>query len=589
MIGKKIPARGGGGKVARINDLIAYVTDPGGHADPDRSGALGGEKCVYYGTQGFLSTDLAGQRVEMAALAMAAPQSADPINHYVISWAEGEHPSREQVDQAMSIVLEELGLEGHQAIYALHRDTDHDHVHLVVSRVHPESERVIRAGGGWDRRALLQAVSRIETAQGWQQVATPAAQREAAEAARRSKTSREEQRRERAQARPRGSDRARDGAHRHGERSAAEIARERAGQLFDPKRGARTWAELHAELAKLGMKYEKKGSGAIVWVGDQPVKASEVSRDASFTKITQRLGKYQPARPEQAEQARAHAPGPEPTDRAAESTDRASWAAYQRARKERQAEGRAERAALTAQHRTERAALQAAQRERRKTATAGNWRGRGAVLNAIRSQLAARDARERLELRDRQARERAARAKKSAKSYEDWLRTQGKTAQADSYARWIAPRLMGKDQPAVPQDLRAFSAHVVGTTVEYRRDADRRLAFIDAGRVIDMTSSREDDATLAALQLAAAKWGGKVSIQGSSEFRERAARTAAREGIRVAPILHAAAHHVARECPEVPRDGGLVLARETRRNPTSIAVRLRGFPLRPQPVLVTLG
>ena len=91
---------------------------------------------------------------------------------------------------------------------------------------------------------------------------------------------------------------------------------------------------------------------------------------------------------------------------------------------------------------------------------------------------------------------------------------------------------MGEDQPAVPQDLRAFSSRVVGTTVEYRRDADRRLAFVDTGRAIDMSSSREDDATLAALQLAAAKWGG-VQISGSSEFRERAARTAAREGIRV--------------------------------------------------------
>ena len=532
MIGKKIPARGGGGKVARVHDLLAYVTDPGGHADPDRPEELRPEKCVYYGTQGFLSTDLAAQKAEMAALALAAPQSADPINHYALSMCEGEHPSPEQVDETVRIVLDELGLRDHQTVWALHRDTDHDHVHLVVSRVHPESERVVRAGGGWDRRALLLAVSRIEIAQGWQQIATPAAQREAAEAARRGKTSREERRGERAQERPRANDRARDGAHRHGERSASEIARERAGHLFNPRRGARTWAELHAELAKLGMKYEKKGSGAIVWVGDQPVKASEVSRDASFSKITQRLGPYQPPTREQAEQSRAHAPGPEPTDRAADSTDGASWAEYQRVRKERQAQGRDERAALTARHRTERAALQTAQRERRKAATAGDWRGRGPELNAIRSQLAAWDARERLELRDRQARERTARAKRSAKSYEDWLRQQGRGQQADSYARWIAPRLVGEDQPAVPQDLRAFSSRVVGTTVEYRRDADRRLAFVDTGRAIDMSSSREDDATLAALQLAAAKWGG-VQISGSSEFRERAARTAAREGIRV--------------------------------------------------------
>ena len=533
MIGKKIPARGIGDKVARINDLAAYVTDPGSHPDPSRPGETGREKCVYSGAHGFLSTDLAGQRAEMAALAMAAPQSADPTNHYVISWAEGEHPTPEQVEQAADIVLAELGLEGHQAIYALHRDTDHDHVHLVVNRVHPETERVVRAGGGWDRRALLQAVSRIELAQGWQQVATPAAQREAREAERRAKMGRDHRRRERAQERPRSSDRAKDGAHRHGERSAVEIARERAGELFDPRRGARTWAELHAALAERGLRYEKKGSGALIYVGDQPVKASAVSRSASFAALEKRLGKYQPARPEQADQARANSPGPEPTDRAAESTDRTSWAEYQRARKERQAEGHRECQAMTQRHRHERAALQAAQRERRKAATAGNWRGRGAQLNAIRSQFAAQDARERAALRDRQARERAARTKKSAKSYEDWLRQQGRGQQADAYVRWVTPRLVGEEQPAVPQDIRAFWSHVVGTTVEYRRDSDRRLAFVDAGRTIGMRSSREDDATLAALQLSAAKWGGRVSIQGSAEFRERAARLAAREGIRV--------------------------------------------------------
>ncbi len=533
MIGKKIPARGGGGKVARIDNLVAYVTDPGGHADPDRPGEIGPEKCVYSGAVGFITTDPAGWRAEMAALALAAPQSADPITHYVISWAEGEHPTTEQVDQAVHIILDELGLQGHQTIYALHRDTNNDHVHLVVNRVHPETERVVRAGGGWDRRALLQAVAKIEQAQEWQQVATPAAEREAAEAERRRKTSREDRRGERARERPRTRDRARDGAHRHGERSAVEIARERAGQLFHPKRGAQTWAELHAALAARGLRYEKKGSGAIIWIGETAVKASDVSRDASYAKLAKRLGEYQPATPEQAEQSRASAPGPEPTDRVVESTARTSWAEYQRARKERRAEGRAERAALTARHRQERAALQSAQRERRKAATAGNWRGRGASLNTLRSQLAAQDARERAALRERQARERQGRAKTAAKSYEDWLRQQGRSQQADSYARWIAPRLMGEDQPAVPRDIRAFSAHVVGSSVEYRRDADRRLAFVDAGRTIAMTSSRESDATLAALQLASAKWGGKVQIQGNAEFRERAARLAAREGIRV--------------------------------------------------------
>jgi hypothetical protein len=123
-------------------------------------------------------------------------------------------------------------------------------------------------------------------------------------------------------------------------------------------------------------------------------------------------------------------------------------------------------------------------------------------------------------------------ARRRAKDYENWLRAQGQTRQADDYARWVEPRFAGSEEPPVPHDIRAFSATVCGTEVQYRRDADRRLAFIDRGRTIDMTSSREDDATLAALQVAQAKWR-KVSIRGSAGFRERAARFAAREGIQV--------------------------------------------------------
>jgi hypothetical protein len=44
----------------------------------------------------------------------------------------------------------------------------------------------------------------------------------------------------------------------------------------------------------------------------------------------------------------------------------------------------------------------------------------------------------------------------------------------------------------------------------------------------------EDRDLAAALSVAAAKWGGRVSIQGSAEFRERAARQAVRAGIEVA-------------------------------------------------------
>ena len=45
------------------------------------------------------------------------------------------------------------------------------------------------------------------------------------------------------------------------------------------------------------MRYERKGSGAILWVGDTAIKASSADRHASLFHLEKRLGAYQPAPP----------------------------------------------------------------------------------------------------------------------------------------------------------------------------------------------------------------------------------------------------------------------------------------------------
>ena len=64
------------------------------------------------------------------------------------------------------------------------------------------------------------------------------------------------------------------------------------------------------------------------------------------------------------------------------------------------------------------------------------------------------------------------------------------------------------------------------------RDRDGREVFRAARHRIEMVE-HDADAEFAALKIAAAKWGGAVTIGGSSEFRERMARSAARGGIEV--------------------------------------------------------
>ena len=62
------------------------------------------------------------------------------------------------------------------------------------------------------------------------------------------------------------------------------------------------------------------------------------------------------------------------------------------------------------------------------------------------------------------------------------------------------------------------------------RDSQGREIFIAERRRIEMVA-HDEVAEVAALRTAAAKWSGRVQISGSSDFRERAARQATRDGI----------------------------------------------------------
>jgi hypothetical protein len=72
--------------------------------------------------------------------------------------------------------------------------------------------------------------------------------------------------------------------------SAERIAIERAAPIIA---AAYSWQELHCALAAQGMRYERAGSGAKVFVGEVAVKASRVAREASFSRLEKRVGPYQ--------------------------------------------------------------------------------------------------------------------------------------------------------------------------------------------------------------------------------------------------------------------------------------------------------
>ena len=513
MIVKKVPSSKVKNKSASIRDLADYIREPH-NQNPD-------EKVLYANGRAFLCDDHAAQREEMVALAAESVRSKNPVNHYVISWREGEQPSPEQVEEAVSIFTEELGLREHQAIYALHKDTDNIHLHIAINRVHPETLKAVKINNGFDIEAAHKAIARIEHAQGWQRE-----QNGRYQVLENGELGREHYDPDK----PRQPDqRKRDMENRTGEKSAERVAIENGAAII---KQAQSWEQLHRELAAQGMRYEKTGSGATVFVGDVGVKASDVDRNASLSKMQKRLGQYQPA-PQRQQVAQRE---PEPI-----KPDVPGWKDYINGRKAHYAEKNAAKLEQDKRQEQERKALQEQQKARRDELMRGNWKGKGEVLNAIRSVIAAEQAAEKAALKEKQQKEREQHRQRFRPypDLEQWQRMQKSPELAEQWRHRASEpqRIEGdRDEPPTPRDIRAYQPEIHGKQVHYTRKEDagagRGVSFVDKGKSIDIHDWRDRDTTLAALQLSAQKWGS-FTVNGNDEYKAMCAKLAAEHGFKI--------------------------------------------------------
>jgi hypothetical protein len=514
VIVKKVPTNKTAPPKSRgmhARDLCNYIAGPNaGDAD---------EKVEHRGATNVLNIDHAGQVEEMAELAETARRSPQPVQHWIISWRQGEQPTAAQADEAVRMFLGELGLGDHQCIYALHKNTDNYHVHLAINRVYPETERVVTVNGRFDIEVAHRAIARIERAQGWQREARgrylaldggEVQRAPSAEPLQRQPTTR-----------------GRDLENRTGDKSAQRMAIERGADVL---RRARHWSELHSLLAERGMRFERKGSGAVLWVGDVAVKASAAGRDCSMSALEKRLGAFVPAR----EPAPRRKFDPEPLQPAARD-----WKTYVVDRQHHYAKRTHQRDQLREQHRDQSKDMLDRHREERRSTFAYDWRGRGTDLNGFRSLLAARQAQEKAELRERQQMERERLREQLPRwlPFEEWLHRRGGPELADEWRfreRPTATIVGDREDPARPRDIRAFTAEIRGWEVHYGRiDRPRGSpAFIDRGREIRIHDLRRES-VLAALQLSAQKWG-TFDVIGSDDYKWTCVELAAQHGFRIA-------------------------------------------------------
>lgn len=523
MIAKKIKSWSADkkAKASHARDLADYIRGSDAEHLMDyarEEGRASTGKVAHTGARNFSARTHEGQKSEMAGLALEAARCRNPLTHWIVSWQEGEQPTEAQFEQAVDVFLESLGLQDHQAIFAVHQDTDNIHMHVVLNRVHPTTHRVAECR--YDYEDAHRAIAKIEAVQGWKReqhgryVATSDG-----------KTVRVDD-----LMKPRSPNAKRTQL----ERATGEMSAERQAQLIAGPilRSATSWAQVRAELQQHGMRYEYKGSGAIVWIGEVPVKASNIDREAARTAMDRRLGpmpaSFPKGRPATAAKLTAI------------HENQLGWATYRARREESNSAKRHAFAELRARQKSEWSEALERNRRERAALTERNWRKHGHALNALRSVTAAEHASTRAAMRERHAEERRKLRKEHSPwpRYEDWLRDRGRTDAADTYrhggAASVSVTGLGDESAlATAKDIRDYHAIIRGGFVHYllREDMGAGAAFVDHGRSVEILEL-SDASLLAGMQLAAAKFG-KIKLQGDQATLHRCAVLAARNGIQV--------------------------------------------------------
>ena len=430
-----------------IGDLVDYIRAPH-NCNPH-------EKVAHAGSRNFLTSTHKGQRAEMIALAQESVRSNMPVAHWIFSWREGEQPSGEQVDELVDMFLEQMGLSGHQAIYALHHNTDNFHVHIAVNRTHPETCKVVLPFKGLDFEDAHKLVAKVEHKQGWaSEQNTRYTVLENGEIVR-------THRKKVLQPRPE----AQDFERATGEKSAQRIAQERGHAII---KNAASWEELHRKLAAQGLRFKKKGSGAIVFVGDIAVKASSIDRAFGMGNLCKRLGDFVPApEPKIDEAPRPWPPAP------VSGVNREEWREFQQERGEAPKETHPRPTNNEAF-----ATLKAQQREERQRILPTFAAMGRPMLNIARHFLKLQQRQERRRIR-KQGQATRPGQRRGKPSFEAWLRDRGLHEQAD---RWRYRGRFEQVQTASPAQAAPEQPTTALDSTEAQQ-LEKYLAAVNADRI----------------------------------------------------------------------------------------------------------
>jgi hypothetical protein len=430
---------------------------------------------------------------------------SDKTYHLIVSFRAGEQPDAATVQAIERRICEGLGYGEHQRVSTVHQDTDNLHLHIAINKIHPT--RYTIHDPYRDHKTLGELCEKLEGEYGLQ--------------------------RDNHQAEKRGAENRADDMERHAgiESLLGWIRRECLEQL----QGAQSWAELHQVLRDNGLEIRERGNGLVIAdAAGTMVKASSVARELSRAKLEARLGAFEPSLERLANQAdqptRQYQPRPFRT-----RADTAEL--YARYRAEQQGHSAARTVEWTQARDRKSRLIEAAKRSGRLKRAAIKLMGGPGLSRKALYALTSRTLKDEINHIHQQYRKerQAIHEKYRRQAWADWLRRQATEGDSEALAALRAREaalgglqgntVAGNGGQRSGQGVEAQQDGVTkkGTLI-YRVGAS---AIRDDGDKLQVSRGATPDGLVAALRMAMARYGNRITVNGSAEFKESIAHAAA--------------------------------------------------------------
>ncbi|ENV7968414.1 TraI/MobA(P) family conjugative relaxase [Salmonella enterica] len=258
MIARHLPMKNI--KKSSFSGLADYITNP--QSKQERVGVIKATNCQSQDVQDAVTEVNITQRLNTRS-------ESDKTYHLVISFRPGEKPSEDVLNAIEESICQSLGFGDHQRLSAVHHDTDNLHIHVAINKINPDTLTIHNPYN--DYRVLAESCAYLEKKYGLE-VDNHMPTRSASE------------------------NRAKDMERHSGIQSLLSwVKAECAEQLLN----ANSWQELHQAMRQNGLELRQKGNGFVIAGPDGlAVKASSVDRSLSRAALEKKLGSFESSIPD---------------------------------------------------------------------------------------------------------------------------------------------------------------------------------------------------------------------------------------------------------------------------------------------------